>query len=232
MYQVIVQVLCVGDVDFEVGIVMLDQFEYGLIEECLVGCDVLVWWGYKVYDQVDDVIVVCVQKCVFEGMGLIVLYLGYFLKIFCCMMGMNCLLKWCEVDEKECVWVVEFLYLIVVGLGEYFELLYEEMYGECFDILQFDSMVFIFWFEGGEVFCLGCIWECGYGCIFYFCFGYEVYLIYYDVNVQKVLNNVVCWVVLWVNIVDVCFNVQLLELIVKKVLNFVKVGILQSVKDI
>ncbi len=42
------------------------------------------------------------------------------------------------------------------GLGETFVLPEEEMYGEHFDIPAPDGLVFISWFEGGEVFRSGC----------------------------------------------------------------------------
>jgi len=232
MHQVIAQALRVGDADLEVGTATLDQPEHGLSEERLAGCDVLVWWGHKAHDQVDDAIVDRVQKRVLEGMGLIVLHSGHFSKIFRRMMGTNCSLKWREADEKERVWVVEPSHPIAAGLGEYFELPYEEMYGERFDIPQPDSTVFISWFEGGEVFRSGCTWERGHGRIFYFRPGHEAYPTYYDANVQKVLNNAVRWAAPRVNIVDNCPNAQPLEPIAKKALNFAKVGILQSTKDI
>lgn len=85
-------------------------------------------------------------------MGFVVLYFGYMLKIFMCLMGISCDLKWCEVNERECFWVVDLMYLIVKGIGEFIELDEEEMYGEYFDILIFDELIFLGWFEGGEVF--------------------------------------------------------------------------------
>lgn len=118
-----------------------------------------------------------------DGMGFIVLYLGYFFKIFKMLMGISCDLKWCEVDEKECLWVVELSYLIVEGIGEFIEFECEEMYGEYFDILVFDELIFMSWFEGGEIFRSGCMYKCGNGKVFYFRFGYEIYLIYYNKDI-------------------------------------------------
>ena len=41
---------------------------------------------------------------------------------------------------------------IAAGLGEYFELENEEMYGEQFTVPEPLETVFISWFQGGEVF--------------------------------------------------------------------------------
>jgi trehalose utilization protein len=67
------------------------------------------------------------------------------------------------------------------------------MYGEFFDIPQPDELVFISWFEGGEVFRSGCTFHRGRGRIFYFRPGHETYPIYYDANVRRVLGNAVRW---------------------------------------
>ena len=221
-----------GALPLDVSIATLDQPEHGLTEERLAGCDVLIWWGHKAHGKVADAIVDRVQKRVLEGMGLIVLHSGHFSKIFRRLMGTNCSLKWREADEKERVWVVEPSHPIAAGLGEYFELPYEEMYGERFDIPQPDSTVLISWFEGGEVFRSGCTWERGHGRIFYFRPGHEAYPTYYDKNVQRVMANAVQWAAPRVNIVDVCPNAQPLETLSKKELNFGKVGIKQNQGDI
>ena len=62
---------------------------------------------------------------------------------------------------------------IAAGLGEYFEIPHEEMYGEHFDIPDPDELVFVSWFQGGEVFRSGCCYYRGEGKIFYFRPGHE-----------------------------------------------------------
>jgi trehalose utilization protein len=169
---------------------------------------------------------------VLQGMGLIVLHSGHFSKIFRRLMGTNCSLKWREADEKERVWVVEPSHPIAVGLGEYFELPNEEMYGERFDIPQPDSTVLISWFEGGEVFRSGCCWQRGHGKVFYFRPGHEAYPTYHNEQVQRVIANAVQWAVPQVNIVDTCPMVAPLEVLSDKGRQFSKVGVLQTNKDI
>jgi trehalose utilization protein len=67
------------------------------------------------------------------------------------------------------------------------------MYGERFDIPTPDKLVFVSWFEGGEVFRSGCCWERGFGRLFYFRPGHETYPTFHDATVQKVIANAVRW---------------------------------------
>jgi trehalose utilization protein len=221
-----------GALPLDVTTATLAEPEHGLTEERLAGCDVLIWWGHKAHGKVADAIVDRVQKRVLEGMGLIVLHSGHFSKIFRRMLGTHCSLKWREADEKERIWVVEPSHPIAAGLGEYFELPYEEMYGERFDVPAPDETVFISWFEGGEVFRSGLCWQRGHGRIFYFRPGHEAYPTYYDKNVQRVLANAVQWANPRVQIVDVCPMSPALEPIAPKSGNFARAGVLQTKEDI
>ena len=221
-----------GALPIEVTTATLDQPEHGLTEERLAGCDVLLWWGHRAHAKVSDAVVDRVQRRVLEGMGLVVLHSGHFSKIFRRMLGTNCSLKWREADERERLWVVEPSHPIAAGLGEYFELPYEEMYGERFDVPQPDSTVFISWFEGGEVFRSGLCWERGHGRSFYFRPGHEAYPTYHDGNVQRVLANAVQWAAPRVQIVDSCPMAAPLESLSKKNVTFGKAGVLQGKGDI
>lgn len=171
----------------------LDEPEHGLTQDVLDTTDVLTWWGHIAHGEVCDEIVDRIQARVLEGMGLIVLHSGHYSKIFRRMMGTTCGLKWREIGERERLWVVNPAHPIVEGIGPYFELAHTEMYGEFFDIPDPDELVFISWFEGGEVFRSGCCWRRGKGKVFYFRPGHETYPIYYDANVLKVLTNAVRW---------------------------------------
>ncbi len=171
----------------------LDQPDHGLTDAILNQTDVLIWWGHIAHDQVQDTIVDKVHQRVLSGMGLIVLHSGHFSKIFKRLMGTSCGLKWRNDGEKERLWVVDPSHPIAAGLDESFELVAEEMYGEFFDIPNPDSLVFISWFEGGEVFRSGCCFHRGKGKIFYFRPGDELYPTYYQPNVLRVITNSVYW---------------------------------------
>ncbi|WP_046174302.1 ThuA domain-containing protein [Domibacillus indicus] len=171
----------------------LDEAEHGLTDDVLNNTDVLLWWGHVAHEEVSDEIVKKVQQRVLDGMGLIVLHSGHFSKIFKTLMGTSCDLKWREAGEKERLWVVDPAHPIAEGIGEYFELEHEEMYGEHFDIPAPDELVFMSWFEGGEVFRSGVTYKRGNGKIFYFRPGHETHPTYYNENVQKVIQNAVKW---------------------------------------
>ena len=170
-----------------------EDAEHGLSEEVLAKTDVLTWWGHMAHGDVKDALVERVHKHVLEGMGLIVLHSGHYSKIFRKLMGTGCGLKWREAAEQERLWVVRPGHPIVEGLGEYFELPHTEMYGELFDIPQPDELIFISWFEGGDVFRSGCCWNRGKGKVFYFRPGHETYPIFYDANVIQVIANACRW---------------------------------------
>ena len=111
----------------------------------------------------EDAIVDRVQRRVLEGMGLLVLHSGHHSKIFKRLMGTSCDLKWREAGEHERLWVVDPSHPIAEGLGESFLIEHEEMYGEHFDIPAPDQLVFVSWFQGGEVFRSGCCYRRGAG---------------------------------------------------------------------
>jgi trehalose utilization protein len=179
--------------DMTVQTATLEQPEHGLTEAVLAETDVLLWWGHLAHDQVQDAIVDRVQQRVLKGMGLIVLHSGHFSKIFKRLMGTTCGLVWREADEKERLWVVSPNHPITQGLERFIEIPQAEMYGEYFDIPDPDELIFISWFQGGEVFRSGATWHRGQGRIFYFRPGHETYPIYYQEEVLKVLVNGIRW---------------------------------------
>lgn len=171
----------------------LQEPEHGLTEAKLKDTDVLLWWGHRSHGEVQDEIVERVAKRVWEGMGLIVLHSGHFSKIFKRLMGTPCALNWREAGERCRVWTVNPGHPIAAGLGQYFELEMEEMYGEPFTVPEPLETVFISWYQGGEVFRSGLTYRRGAGNIFYFQPGHETYPSYYNENVAKVLRNAVNW---------------------------------------
>ncbi len=177
----------------EVRTATLQEPEHGLTEDVLNHTDVLIWWGHMGHDKVADEVINRVHERVLKGMGLIVLHSGHFSKIFKKLMGTSCDLKWREAGEKERIWIVNPAHPITEGLGEYFELEHEEMYGEHFDIPDPDELVLISWFEGGELFRSGCTYHRGNGKVFYFRPGHETHPTYYDKHVLKVISNGIKW---------------------------------------
>ena len=171
----------------------LDEPEHGLGGDVLANTDVLLWWGHMAHEEVSDAVAARVQARVLEGMGLVVLHSAHMSKPFTRLMGTSCLLRWREAGEKERLWVVEPGHPIVDGIGPYFEIPHEEMYGERFDIPAPDATVLISWFAGGNVFRSGCCFTRGKGRIFYFRPGHETFPTYLQPEVQRVIRNAVKW---------------------------------------
>jgi trehalose utilization protein len=179
--------------DMQVRTATLDEPEQGLPDSVLDNTDVLLWWGHAAHDAVSDELVSRVQQRVIAGMGLIVLHSGHWSKVFKRLMGSSCALCWREAGERERVWVVNPGHPIAQGLGDCIEIEQSEMYGEPFGIPTPDELVFVSWFQGGEVFRSGATWTRGSGRIFYFSPGHEVYPIYYHPDVRRVIANGIRW---------------------------------------
>jgi len=195
----------------EVRTAFLDQPEHGLSDEVLESTDVLTWWGHKAHHDVRDEVVTKVHRRVLEGMGLIVLHSAHYSKIFKALLGTTCSLKWRESTDKERLWNLAPSHPITKGIGDYFEIPAEEMYGEPFGIPEPDELLFISWFTGGEVFRSGATWRRGHGKVFYFRPGHETYPSYHQPEVQQVITNAVHWAAPAVRIPDSCPNVPALE---------------------
>ena len=172
----------------------LVEEEHGLTQELLAQTDVLIWWGHMAHHRVSDEIAARVVDRVNAGMGLIVLHSGHASKVFQRLMGTPTVqLRWRHEGEREILWVVEPTHPIAAGLPDHIVLDQEEMYGERFNIPAPDELIFISWFEGGEVFRSGCCYQRGRGRIFYFQPGHESFPTYYHKDIQQVILNAIQW---------------------------------------
>lgn len=173
-----------------------DEPEHGLTDEVLKSTDVLVWWSHiaEAQAEISDLVVDKTQRRILDGMGLIVLHSAITSKIFKRLTGTTGTFpRWNEAGIKERLWVVWPGHPIAQGIGEYIEVEHDEMYGEPLDIPPPDELVFISWFQSGEVFRSGCCFSRGKGKIFYFRPGHETFPIYYHQDVLRVIYNAVCW---------------------------------------
>jgi trehalose utilization protein len=177
----------------EVRTATLDEPAQGLPDSVLDTTDVLVWWGHRAHDEVDDGLVERAKRRVLDGMGLVVLHSGHHAKLFKALMGTTCDLQWREADDAERLWVVAPGHPIARGIGASIDLEIEEMYGEVFDVPAPDELVFVSWFTGGEVFRSGSCYTRGRGRIFYFRPGHETHPTYHHPDVRRVIANAVAW---------------------------------------
>ena len=172
----------------------LREPEHGLSKAVLDETDVLIWWGHMAHNEVADEVVDRVYARVMRGMGLIVLHSGHASKIFRKLCGTDSdQLRWREAAEKEILWVMDPAHPIVQGLPDHILLPHEEMYGETFIIPKPDELVFVSWFEGGEVFRSGVTYTRGLGRVFYFRPGHETFPTFHNKDIQRVIRNAARW---------------------------------------
>ncbi|GAA4755401.1 trehalose utilization protein ThuA [Amnibacterium soli] len=181
-----------GD-DVTVSTRVLDEPEHGMTEDTLAATDVLLWWGHTAHEEVADEVVDRIHRHVLEGMGIIVLHSGHHSKIFRRLMGTTCSLRWRNDGDSELVWTVAPRHQITEGVSQPIVIPGQEMYGEFFDIPEPEELIFISSFSGGEVFRSGVTYRRGYGRVFYFSPGDEVYPVYHHPDVQRVIANGVQW---------------------------------------
>ena len=194
IHQAIADALSPEEYVGKIVMATLEDHKSVLTPEVLDDTDVLFWWGHLKHREVDDEVVGNVCRRVNAGMGLIVLHSGHASKVFRTLLGTNTgSLRWRESDDKCLVWVVSQGHPIVEGLPPCFEVTNDETYGEQFGIPEPDELIFLSWFEGGEVFRSGCTFKRGAGKIFYFQNGHETYPIYYQEEVKLILKNALRW---------------------------------------
>ncbi len=179
--------------NYEVKTTTLLDEEQGLSEEVLNNTDVLLWWSHGAHHLVEEQTVTRVHEAVLKGMGFMPLHSSHFSKTFKSLMGTSCTLAWRD-DEFERIWNVNPNHPIAKGIPEYFELEEEEMYGEFFDVPTPDELIFMGWYRSGEVFRSGCVWNRGYGKVFFFQPGHETNKSYYNEYIQKIIDNGVSYI--------------------------------------
>ena len=176
----------------KVTVATLDMPEVGLPQAVLDSTDVLIWWGHAAHEQVPDEVAERVHARVLDGMGLIVLHSGHHSKVFRRLMGTNGNLRWRD-DTYERMFCVNPTHPIAEGVPMHFELGKEECYAEYFNIPAPDELIFLSWFDIGEVFRGGCTWRRGYGKIFYFQPGHETNRSFFNPHCRRIIQNACRW---------------------------------------
>lgn len=177
-----------------IRVATMDDYRSVLTEETLNDTDVLVWWAHVLHHEVDDEIVERCHKRVLNGMGLVALHSAHASKLFKRLLGTDTdLLRWREAGERVRLWNLAPNHPITQGISETFVVEHDETYGEPFGIPEPDELIFLSWFQGGEVLRSGCTWRRGEGKIFYFQNGHETHPVYYQPEIQTVISNAVRW---------------------------------------
>ena len=140
----------------------------------------------------DELVEKIVNRVYNEGMGFIALHSAHMSKPFRRIVGTSGQLSW-GAAMKELIWNICPQHPIAEGIGEFFELESEEMYGEPFRIPQPDELVFSSWFESGNIFRSGVCYYRGIAKVFYFQPGHETCPNFYNENVIRIIRNAIIW---------------------------------------
>ncbi len=179
--------------DMEITLAALDDEFQGMPDEVLENTDVLIWWGHKYHNEVDDALVEKIKNRVFLGkMGFIALHSGHHSKPFKAIIGTNGNLQWGR-EQKEIIWNMMPSHPIAEGIPAHFILESEELYSEPFFIPQPDALVFGGWFEDGNIFRSGACFVRGAGKVFYFQPGHESCKSFFNPYVRRIITNAVYW---------------------------------------
>lgn len=181
----------IGDYNFTIA--NFDMPEHGLTDEVLKNTDVLIYWAHWRHGEFSDEIALRIKERVLDGMGFVALHSAHASKAFKLLMGTSCRLKWRNNKERQRIWTVESSHPIAKNIPEHILLDAEETYGERFEIPAPDELVFMSWFQGGEVFRSGCCYKRGLGKIFYFSPGDEEYPTYYRDDIIRIIANAIDW---------------------------------------
>ncbi len=190
--QTIKEFLSIND-DMEVTAVSLDDPEQGLPDQLLDNTDVLIWWGHICHGEVKDELAEKIRQRVYcGGMGFIALHSAHHSKPFKNIVGCTGNLKWGD-EQQEVIWNLFPSHPIAQGIGDSFELEFEELYSEPFFIPQPDELVFGGWYKYGNIFRSGCTFYRGMGRVFYFQPGHEICPSFYNPYCQRIITNAVRW---------------------------------------
>jgi trehalose utilization protein len=183
--------------DEDIGVIRiatLNNHEQVLTQEVLNDTDVLIWWGHMMHHLVSDAVALRVVRRVLQGMGFLALHSAHACKPFAMLLGTDTqMLRWRENGERVRLWNIARNHPITQGIGETFVVPHDETYGEPFGIPDPDQILFLSWYEGGEVLRSGCTWRRGEGSIFYLQNGHETYPVYYQPEIQRIIVNAVHW---------------------------------------
>lgn len=180
------------DSELEITTSTLQNPECGLSEEILNRTDVLIYWAHCAHEKISDEIAQRVCDHIRNGMGFIGLHSAHYCKVLRSILGTTMTLSWKD-DDSELLYCTNPSHPIAAGVDPKIELPSEELYGEYFDIPKPDDVIFTGWFKSGAVFRSGITFTRGNGHIFYFQPGHEAYPIYYNPQIQKIINNAVHW---------------------------------------
>ena len=176
----------------EVTRACIDDLDEGLGEELLSSADTLVVWSHG-KEVSDEATARVIRRFRGEGMGIVALHSTVIWKPFMEIMGTGGLAsRWDDSAEPEHIHVVTPSHPIALGLFD-FTVPHTEMWADPWDVPDPDVVVFESRFDGGEYFRSGSCFYMDEGRMFFLRPGHETYPIYFQPEIQKIIENAVFW---------------------------------------
>lgn len=167
---------------------------FGVTDEVLNWTDVLVIYSHFLKDFVSPERMDAICRRVTEaGMGLILLHSSLWLNVAQALIGPCGYDGYREIGEKERVWTLVPDHPIAQDMPPVFQFEHAEMYQEPAGFPTPDDIIFLSWYEGGEVSRSGLTWSRGKGRVFYFAPGHATYDTMLSTHYHQVVKNAVRW---------------------------------------
>lgn len=171
-----------------------DEADFGIPDAVIDNTDVLILYSHMLQEMVsDERVQKVIDRVVNEGMGMVILHSGLWMKLTQRLVGPGVYNGYREIRERERVWVVDQGHPIAEGLPTYFDFPNSEVYGEPASFPPPDELIFLSWYQGGEASRSGMTWRRGAGKIFYFSPGHARYNTMHSEYYQRVVINAVRW---------------------------------------
>ena len=179
------------------GVEILDilsmyDIEKKLTDELLEQADVLLYWSHGGNKLFPDALAIQIQSHILRGLGFVVLHSAIGCKAFKSLMGTTCTIHYRH-DDFERMTCCNPLHPIAAGLPLHIELDREESYGEYMDVPKPDDLIYLGWFDSGEVCRSVMTWTRGYGKIVFLQPGHETNSSYKNPFIQQLIRNSCLW---------------------------------------
>ena len=179
--------------DYELlDILSMYDIEEKLTDEILEMTDVLLYWSHGGNSMFTDELAQRIQSHVLRGMGFVVLHSAIGCKAFKLLMGTTCSIHYRH-DDFERMTCCNPQHPIAAGLPLHIELEKEESYGEYIDVPKPDDIIYLGWFDSGEVCRSVMTWSRGYGKAVFLQPGHETNPSYHNPLIQKLIRNSCTW---------------------------------------
>lgn len=170
------------------------EADFGLSDKLLSDSDVLVVYSHFFNKWLPgDRIQAIHDSVVHRGMGLVLLHSALYLNAAQRLIGECGYSSYREIGEWEEINAVDIPHPILSGVPKQFRLEHSEMYSEPAGFKDYDDVLFISRYEGGEESRSGITWTRGKGRIFYFSPGHATYDCMLSEAYHTVIRNAVRW---------------------------------------